>query len=55
MPSLNKLLKFVKGIQVTTGISNIFQLVQIKSNVMDNSSKCCVIFLDELSLRQVIL
>ena len=40
---------------MTTGMSNsIFQLLQIKSNVTDNSSKCCVIVLDESQVTVIL-
>ena len=53
MPSASTLLRFVRGIRVTSGMSDsIFNLLEIKSKVLDDQSKCCVIFFDEMSLRQ---
>ena len=53
MPSASTLLRFVRGIRVTSGMSDsIFNLLEIKSKVMDDQSKCCVIVFDEMSLRQ---
>ena len=52
MPSESTLQRFVRCVSTLVGFSdNTFQLLQIKSDAMDEASRYCVLMFDEMSLR----
>ena len=52
MPSESTLQRFVRCVSTHVGFSdNVFKLLHIKSDAMDEGSRYCVIMFDEMSLR----
>ena len=52
MPSASTLERFVRGVPTVVGFSDtIFELLEVKTEVMEASARCCVILFDEMSLK----
>ena len=56
MPSASTLERFVRGVPTVVGFSDtIFELLEVKTEVMEASARCCVILFDEMSLKTELL